>query len=150
MKIQCPKCGYSGNLADQLIPDEGRTIGCPKCKERFSIKKPIVPAGDPNEFYEIERNTTPMQDIRTERETIPVPVLVPSEVSATNQPTGANIAVCPRCGSPSITLAKQGFGGKKGACGCCILGPIGLLAGLFGSGKTQSVCMKCGHKWNKR
>jgi predicted Zn finger-like uncharacterized protein len=43
MQIQCPKCKCTGNIADKLVPDEGRTVGCPKCKERFFIKKLIAP-----------------------------------------------------------------------------------------------------------
>ena len=40
MKISCPKCGASGNLPDHEIPEEGRFLSCPKCKNGFDVKKP--------------------------------------------------------------------------------------------------------------
>jgi hypothetical protein len=40
MKISCPKCGAVGNLPDHEIPEEGRFLSCPKCKNGFDVKKP--------------------------------------------------------------------------------------------------------------
>jgi predicted Zn finger-like uncharacterized protein len=57
MQIQCPKCKFTGTIADQLVPDEGRTVGCPKCKERFFIQKPVPVEISPDEPLEIERHT---------------------------------------------------------------------------------------------
>jgi predicted Zn finger-like uncharacterized protein len=42
MKITCPTCRHEGNINEKLIPDEGRSVGCPKCGGRFFIKKPGV------------------------------------------------------------------------------------------------------------
>jgi hypothetical protein len=40
MQIQCPKCKFTGNIRDDLIPPSGvKNIGCPKCKTRFFAKK---------------------------------------------------------------------------------------------------------------
>jgi predicted Zn finger-like uncharacterized protein len=39
MKTQCPKCGYEGSIKDDLIPEGGRTVGCPQCKATFMVKK---------------------------------------------------------------------------------------------------------------
>lgn len=39
MKITCPECGFSGNVKDELIPENGRNIGCPKCKKNFFVEK---------------------------------------------------------------------------------------------------------------
>lgn len=39
MQVQCPKCSYTGQISDKLIPDEGRNLKCPKCKEQFFIEK---------------------------------------------------------------------------------------------------------------
>ena len=39
MQVQCPKCGYTGQISDKLIPDGGRNVKCPKCSERFFIEK---------------------------------------------------------------------------------------------------------------
>ena len=39
MQVQCPKCSYTGQISDKLVPDEGRNLKCPKCKEQFFIEK---------------------------------------------------------------------------------------------------------------
>jgi predicted Zn finger-like uncharacterized protein len=44
MKTACPHCGFEGNIRDELIPDRGRTVGCPKCKTTFLVTKET--AGD--------------------------------------------------------------------------------------------------------
>lgn len=54
---------------------------------------------------------------------------------------------CPRCGSDSITANKKGFGLGKAAVGGLLIGPVGLLGGLFGSKKIKVFCLKCGHSW---
>jgi predicted Zn finger-like uncharacterized protein len=40
MKITCPKCNASGNIPDHEIPEEGRFLSCPRCKNGFDVKKP--------------------------------------------------------------------------------------------------------------
>ncbi len=39
MKTQCPKCGYEGSIKDDLIPEGGRTVGCPQCKTAFVVSR---------------------------------------------------------------------------------------------------------------
>jgi predicted Zn finger-like uncharacterized protein len=39
MKTQCPKCGFEGDIKDDLIPEEGQTVGCPQCKTTFMIRR---------------------------------------------------------------------------------------------------------------
>ena len=46
-----------------------------------------------------------------------------------------------------IVANKKGFGLGKAAAGGLLLGPIGLLGGVIGSGKIVVTCLKCGHKW---
>ncbi|MFZ4859197.1 MAG: zinc-ribbon domain-containing protein [Desulfuromonadaceae bacterium] len=40
MKISCPKCNAGGTLPEHEIPDSGRFITCPRCKEGFTVTKP--------------------------------------------------------------------------------------------------------------
>mgnify|MGYP004498107131 FL=1 len=54
---------------------------------------------------------------------------------------------CPMCKSTQIVANKKGFGLGKAAAGGLLLGPIGLLGGVIGSGKIVVTCLKCGHKW---
>ncbi len=73
MKVQCPKCGFSGNVADELIPDQGRFVGCPKCHERFLIQKPIT------ESFEILETPDEVIPASESVRPIPTPVIGPSE-----------------------------------------------------------------------
>lgn len=57
-----------------------------------------------------------------------------------SEPTPA----CPKCSSTSLTASGQGFGGGKALIGAALLGPVGLLAGLAGSGNVRIVCLGCG------
>jgi hypothetical protein len=54
MKAACPKCGFEGNIKDELIPDAGRSIGCPKCKNRFFITKSEGPTIEKDDEFVID------------------------------------------------------------------------------------------------
>lgn len=58
-----------------------------------------------------------------------------------------NIPKCPKCGSTSIQVVKQGFGFGKAAVGALLVGPVGLVGGAIGANKTKRVCLNCNHKW---
>jgi len=46
MQIQCPGCGASGAMDETKIPDEGTSVSCPKCKNRFLVRR-SAGASDP-------------------------------------------------------------------------------------------------------
>lgn len=58
-----------------------------------------------------------------------------------------NTIKCPECGCTQISANKKGFGLGKAATGGLLLGPVGLLGGLIGSGKVVITCLRCGHQW---
>lgn len=39
MDIKCPKCGKAGKIADVSIPEYGRTLNCPACKQGFIVTR---------------------------------------------------------------------------------------------------------------
>ncbi len=43
MQVKCPNCGFSGNIADKLVPEEGRNVSCPKCKTGIFVKREVFP-----------------------------------------------------------------------------------------------------------
>ena len=55
---------------------------------------------------------------------------------------------CPKCGSMSVQIGQKGFGLGKAVVGGLLLGPVGLLGGMFGRKKAELVCQACGKKWN--
>jgi len=58
-----------------------------------------------------------------------------------------HVVACPACGSSQITAQKKGFGLGKAAAGGLLLGPVGLLGGMLGSGTIRITCLSCGYEW---
>jgi tellurium resistance protein TerD len=57
----------------------------------------------------------------------------------------SNEIKCPMCGSTQLSSNQKGFSLKNATGGALLLGPLGLLGGLAGSGKVQITCLNCGH-----
>ncbi len=58
------------------------------------------------------------------------------------------IACCPKCGSTSLSVNKQGFGIGKAVLGAKITNDaLGLAAGNINAQKVHVTCLNCGHKW---
>jgi ribosomal protein S27AE len=64
-------------------------------------------------------------------------------------------STCPRCGSDNLQAIQEtrtrGVSTASSTAGCCCLGPIGLLCGLPGAGRSSSItkrmCLNCGKKF---
>lgn len=54
---------------------------------------------------------------------------------------------CPRCKSTSLTTNRKGSVLGRAWAGIVRAGPVGTAAGLFGRGKPEMTCKRCGHKW---
>jgi DNA-directed RNA polymerase subunit RPC12/RpoP len=67
----------------------------------------------------------------------------PGSFHAVNVPS----VKCPKCGSEQFAAGTKGFGLGKAAVGGVLLGPVGLLGGLFRSKKVTITCLKCAHRW---
>jgi predicted Zn finger-like uncharacterized protein len=140
MRIECPKCKYSGNIADQLVPEEGRTVGCPKCKERFFIQKQIPhpaieakgqAAEEPSHEPVIEEKSPPNVSAPG-----PPPVTKASSEMVYCRGCGKEIHLsarsCPHCGA----VVKKGAPKNRMAAGllALFLGGIGIHRFYLGQG----------------
>jgi predicted Zn finger-like uncharacterized protein len=42
MKIECPSCSLTGKINEVELPEAGRVLQCPRCKEDFHVAKPKI------------------------------------------------------------------------------------------------------------
>lgn len=54
---------------------------------------------------------------------------------------------CPKCYSTQLSINKKGFGLGKATVGAVLLGPVGLIGGMWGSNQLSITCLRCGHQW---
>ncbi|MGC9260811.1 MAG: hypothetical protein ACP5I8_12170 [Phycisphaerae bacterium] len=78
------------------------------------------------------------------RQTEIVKLKTESKNTQTGQGYLTDVPQCPYCGSIHVSSGAKGFGGGKALTGLVLLGPLGLLAGALGSGKTKITCLQCG------
>jgi predicted Zn finger-like uncharacterized protein len=43
MRVTCPSCHHETTISQDVIPEEGKSVTCPECKERFEVKRPKGP-----------------------------------------------------------------------------------------------------------
>jgi len=43
MRVTCPSCNHETTISEEVIPEEGKSVTCPECKERFEVKRPKDP-----------------------------------------------------------------------------------------------------------
>lgn len=93
--------------------------------------------------------------------TTDIQTLEPSNIEMLENPNRSRIE-CPNCHSLNLIpvsetqtyVSGSGYGVGKGCCGYILLGPLGLLCGLCGTGATSQtttstwwVCKDCGNKF---
>jgi predicted Zn finger-like uncharacterized protein len=44
MNVECPSCHLVGKINEVELPDEGRRLNCPRCKNSFHVAKPPPPS----------------------------------------------------------------------------------------------------------
>jgi hypothetical protein len=108
MDILCPVCKFKGSISDNLIPEEGKHVGCPRCKTRMFIRKPVIslaagkPGGKRPSKTEVVGYDRPVPDGEAG----------PGVIRARCQSCGGQITVpedkklllCPGCGA---TIVRQ-------------------------------------------
>lgn len=103
--ISCPVCKFKGSVSDNLIPEGGKHVNCPRCKAKIFIRKPVVsltggePAGPrpAGVRFVTDRNMVPSdaadpdaKAMRTRCESCGESITVPEN---------KKMLVCPGCGA---------------------------------------------------
>ncbi len=65
MEITCPHCHFSGNLRDDLIPESGSAVSCPKCRKKFLVTNDI-PTMEPADAGDVEGVALPSSSTKTD------------------------------------------------------------------------------------
>lgn len=129
-------CGYCGKSFSNINPTEEIN-----CSSVLLKKKPIVNLMDIKkevDFYS-ELDDSEIDEFSEKQKE---EIIRQQEIAMRNY---NNQARCPKCGSTSLSVNKQGFGVGKAVAGAVLLGGIGLLAGGIGSNKPVVTCINCGH-----
>jgi hypothetical protein len=42
MDILCPVCKFRGSISDDLIPESGKRVSCPRCRASIFVRKPVI------------------------------------------------------------------------------------------------------------
>jgi predicted Zn finger-like uncharacterized protein len=58
MKITCPHCDFSGTIQDDLVPESGSAVTCPKCKKKFFVT-PDIPVMEADETSDVSGPSPP-------------------------------------------------------------------------------------------
>lgn len=111
MKVLCPVCKFTGNINDDLVPEQGKNVGCPKCKTRLFVKRPdvsvVTDKVDENESPKIELVSydkamlddvikPAIKDTRARCENCGKEIVIPEN---------RKIVLCPHCGTNIIRQA---------------------------------------------
>jgi predicted Zn finger-like uncharacterized protein len=57
MEITCPHCNFSGTIQDDLIPESGSAVSCPKCKKKFFVA-PDIPVMEADEMTDVNASSS--------------------------------------------------------------------------------------------
>lgn len=167
LRIECPQCPHVLEVGEAMA---GQLVWCPKCRSRivcpavpasvnrsaFSAAPPParqMPTPDFDEPRSIERRTKPCpfcaEEVLEEAKKCKhcgeiIDVVLREQSKSPLSAKGEPELFCPKCGSNSLSANKKGFGLGKAAAGAVLLGPVGLLGGLIGSGTIKVTCLSCG------
>lgn len=70
MKIVCPHCNFSREVADAQVPDRPVKVTCPKCQQGFSFDKTAVPALAPDAASGVEATDSTSRSVHTDDRTV--------------------------------------------------------------------------------
>jgi tellurium resistance protein TerD len=168
VRYNCPDCG---DRLHSPLADAGTQDACPNCNTQFLVpgKKQLDQlnrrkraelkhkrqiAEQNRELKQKKQREKTEARFRAEKEAelrrqqeIQRQQLKAAEEPAKPPPEPPAEIKCPVCESTQVTANKKGFGLGKAAVGGLLLGPLGLLGGVIGSGKVKITCLACGHEF---
>lgn len=144
---ECPACGRAESDEGgvfRLFSDAGEKIlaECPKCGRVVTILRDRASPTD--DGYMATGGLRCPCSFKGKRISKKAPK-GPSRSGPSR--SGPSKVRCPKCRSEQITGGRKGFGLGKAAVGGLLVGPVGLVAGLFGRKTPTVTCLNCGHRW---
>ncbi len=136
MVIECPNCGLKGNVDETKIPENGASLTCKGCQEKFTISRPEAVGGVSSE-PEFSAEPPPV----VERPAPAVPAAAAQEDSsalATDKPQWS----CSLCGENFGRHEMVRFG-ENLVCGECKPAYVQMLQ----QGETQPTDMRYAGFW---
>ncbi len=58
MKITCPQCQFSREVAEHMLPDNVRSATCPSCQHRFKLERPTADLTSTQEDFAFDTTNT--------------------------------------------------------------------------------------------
>ncbi len=140
MKVKCPNCAARYNVDDNKIPDKGTNAKCPKCNNKYILKKPTVisqkstgePLGSGGNFTQADESDKklyedkePIRDVRKYK----TPVIQCVRIGCKFWVEPSDL-FCPNCGLtvPKTALSRFFQKIRKNPFGCLIAIPVILFA----------------------
>ena len=137
----CPYCGKQNNIGSTFCGYCGKSFVRNEEKQEIVA---LTPASDVVDIMDYKNNLdVPNDMIRLQQAQI---IQQQRQLDEQRRQFDAQ-AKCPKCGSTSLSGAKQGFGLSKAVAGAVLIGGVGLLAGGIGANKTVVTCLNCGYKF---
>ena len=138
-KMSCPVCGDGIEFPVEGV---GVQIPCPHCSTTIELAAPSPkPPPLPSPSAVTWHDPDPLPGERLS----PPPTRRAAPLAQNTYPDPDAPIRCPKCHSSQVAANKKGFGLKGAAWGAVLLGPVGLIGGMLGSGKIKITCLKCGN-----
>ena len=136
----CPYCGKSNHIESTFCGYCGKSFAKSEQKQEVAV---VAPSGIVDIMDYKNDLDMPTEIVRLQQ----AQVIQQQRLLDEQRRQFDAQAKCPKCGSPSLSGGKQGFGVGKAVAGAVLFGGVGLLAGGIGANKTVVTCLNCGYKF---
>lgn len=173
--IKCPKCGFDisdkskecincgcklESMTNRSFALFGENSGkilleCVNCKKVYSVSKESFSFSSKELCISKNKFTCPQcggganagEIIREKKCVLPTEPYRAGKNDALAYRQQSNVVRCPKCGSTSIQIMKQGPSVAGALLGAAIWAPLALIGAFGDSNKVIRVCLNCKHKF---